>query len=326
MSNKLFEAAADILAGSKKSAPGMSPEKLDGEVVDLGGPTPQNSKPTDDSNKIAATKAAKSAAAPKTHPSDASGKVQEEEIAEEDMIAEDVYEMFGDENISEEFKSKVSTIFEARVHDRVSQIQEEMDEKYSSMLEEAIDMVKVDLTEKVNDYLSYVVEQWIEDNEIAIERGLRTEITEEFIGGLRNLFAEHYIDVPDEKVDLVEELASKVEELEESLNEEVERGMFYKKELIEAKKNEVLFIVTEGLTDTQAEKVRTLAESVDFSTEEEYAEKLGTIVENYFPSHVKQADETQFQDQIEEEVQRPAGYVDPFVAAVTQSISKTLVK
>jgi len=329
MSNKLFEAAADILANSKKSAPGMSPEKLDGEVVDLGGPTPENSKPTDDSNKIAATKAAKSATAPKTHPSAASGKIdkfQEEELVEDDMIAEDVYEMFGDENISEEFKSKVSTIFEARVHDRVSQIQEEMDEKYASMLEDALEMVKVDLTEKVNDYLSYVVEQWIEDNEIAIERGLRTEITEEFIGGLRNLFAEHYIDVPDEKVDLVEELASKVEELEESLNEEVERGMFYKKELIEAKKNEVLYFVTEGLTDTQAEKVRTLAESVDFSTEEEYAEKLGTIVENYFPSHVKQADETQFQEQIEEDVQQHRGYVDPYVAAVTQSISKTLVK
>ena len=150
-------------------------------------------------------------------------------------------------------------------------------------------------------------------------------ITEEFIGGMRNLFAEHYIDVPDEKVDLVEELASKVEELEQNLNEEIERGMYYKKELIESKKNEVLYFVTEGLTDTQAEKVRSLAESVEFSTEEEYAEKLGTIVENYFPSHVKQADESQFQEQIEEEAQ-PSGYVDPFVAAVTQSISKTLIK
>jgi len=321
MSNKLFEAAADILAGSKKSAPGMSPEKLGDEVVDLGGPTPLNSKPTDDSNKIDATKAAKSAAAPTTHPFSATGKVQEEEDYVENVIAEDVNAIFGDENISEEFKTKVSTIFEARVADRVSQITEEIDTHYTAMLEEAIDLVKSDLTEKVNDYLSYVVEQWIEDNEIAIERGLRTEITEEFIGGLRNLFAEHYIDVPDEKVDLVEELASKVEELEGSLNEEIERGMFYKKELIESKKNEVLHIVTEGLTDTQSEKVRSLAESVEFSTEEEYANKISTIVENYFPSNVKQADESQFQEQINEDAQ-PTGYVDPFVAAVTQTISK----
>lgn len=313
MSNKLFEAAADILAGSKKSAPGMPPEKLDGSIVDLGGPTPTNSKPDDDSNKIDATKAAKSASAPKTHPSDASGKIQE-----------DINDMFDDETISEEFRTKVSTIFEARVLDRVSQIQEEMDAQYTSMLEEAIGLVKDDLTEKVNDYLSYVVEQWIEENEIAIERGLRTEITEEFIGGLRNLFAEHYIDVPDEKIDLVEELASKVEAMEASLNEEIERGMYYKKELNESKKNEVLYFVTESLTDTQAEKVRTLAESVEFSTEEDYATKIATIVENYFPSHVKQADETQFQEQIEEAA--PTGYVDPYVAAVTKSISKTLIK
>lgn len=324
MSNKLFEAAADILAGSKKSAPGMSPEKLDGSVVDLGGPTPTNSKPTDDSNKISATKAAKSATAPKTHPSDASGKVQEETEEESHAITEDIDAMFGDETISEEFRTKVSTIFEARVHDRVSQIQETMDVQYTSMLEEAIDLVKDDLTEKVNDYLSYVVEQWIAENEIAIERGLRTEITEEFIGGLRNLFAEHYIDVPDEKIDLVEELASKVESMEASLNEEIERGMYYKRELIESKKNEVLHFMTENLTYTQAEKVRTLAESVEFSTEENYATKIATIVENYFPSHVKQADESQFQERIEEEV--ATGYIDPYVAAVSKTISKTLIK
>ena len=324
MSNKLFEAAADILAGSKKSAPGMSPEKLDGSVVDLGGPTPTNSKPGDDSNKINATKAAKSASAPKTHPSAASGKVQEETDEESTAITEDIDAMFGDETISEEFRTKVSTLFEARVLDRVSQIQEDMDAQYTTMLEEAIDLVKDDLTEKVNDYLSYVVEQWIAENEIAIERGLRTEITEEFIGGLRNLFAEHYIDVPDEKIDLVEELASKVESMEASLNEEIERGMYYKRELVESKKNEVLYFMTEDLTDTQAEKVRTLAESVEFSTEEDYATKLATIVENYFPSHVKQATESQFQEQIEEEA--VTGYIDPYVAAVTKTISKTLNK
>ena len=230
-SNKLFEAAADILAGSKSSAPSMPPQKLDGEVVDLGGPTPTNSKPDDDSNKIDATKAAKSATAPTTKPSNASGttvdSLKKEETEEEQTVfAEDINSIFADDStISEEFKSKVSTIFEARVQDRITQIAEETEARYAGMLEEAVEAVKTDLTEKVNDYLSYVVEQWIADNEIAIESGLRAELTEDFIAGLRNLFAEHYIDVPAEKVDLVEELATKVEELEGKLNEEIERGI-----------------------------------------------------------------------------------------------------
>jgi urease accessory protein UreF len=116
------------------------------------------------------------------------------------------------------------------------------------MLEEAVEEIKSDLTEKVDDYLNYVVEQWMADNEIAVESGLRAELTEEFIAGLRNLFAEHYIDVPTEKVDLVDELATKVEELEEKLNEEIERGMSFAKALVESRKNEVTREVTDGLT------------------------------------------------------------------------------
>ena len=145
----------------------------------------------------------------------------------------------------------------------------------------------------------YVVEQWIADNEIAIETGLRSELTEDFISGLRNLFAEHYIDVPAEKVDLVEELASKVEELEGQLNEEIERGIETKKSLVESRKVEITREVTEGLTATQVEKIKSLAESVDFSTEEEYKEKLETIRENYFPSGVKKADEEQLHEQVD---------------------------
>ena len=234
--NKLMEAAADILASSKGKN-GAPMEKMQGtEVEDLGGPTPQNSKPDDDSNKIHAGKGAKSAVAPTTKPSDASAKMENEELDGEvisekshDMeekkemmkkkMKEDVDALFADDStISEEFKSKVSTIFEARVEDRVTQIEEEIETRYAGMLEEAVESVKADLTEKVDDYLSYVVEQWMEENQIAIESGLRAELTEDFIGGLRNLFAEHYIDVPAEKVDLVDELAGKVEELEGKLN------------------------------------------------------------------------------------------------------------
>lgn len=337
--NKLFEAAADILARSKSSAPAEAMPKLDGEgYEDLGGPTPENSKPDDDSNKIHAGKSAKEAPKPTTKPSAASAKMEEAEtedevIAEEDtetlsqdlkdQVQEDIEAMFADDStISESFKTKATTIFEARVYDRVNQIQEEIETRYAGMLEEAIDAVKTELTEQVDDYLNYVVEHWIEENQIAIEKGLRSELTEDFIAGLRNLFAEHYIDVPEDKVDLVEELAVKVETLEGQLNEEIERGISYKKALVESTKNEILHIVCEGLTTTQVEKVRSLVESAEFSTAEEYAEKLETIRENYFPSGVKKAEENQLHEEILNDGTTKAQYIDPFVAAVTNNISK----
>ena len=344
--NKLMEAAAEILAGSKKSAPAMPPQKLDAEIVDLGGPTPENSKPDDNSNKLDVTKSAKPAAAPATKPSDASGKTvdslkKEQTEAEGDVVSEeqidekkswkgkmkeDVDALFADDStISEDFKGRVATIFEARVQDRVSQIEEEIETKYASMLEEAVDSIKADLTEKVDDYLNYVVEQWLADNEIAIESGLRAELTEDFIAGLRNLFAEHYIDVPAEKVDLVDELATKVEELEGKLDEEIERGIEYKKALTEAVKQEITRVVCEGLTDTQSEKVKSLAESVEFSTEDEYKAKIETIRENYFPSGVKKADETQLHEKVEDAEVEKKSIADPFVAAVSQAISKTKI-
>jgi hypothetical protein len=339
-SNKLFEAAAEILAGSKGKN-GMPMEKMQGtEVEDLGGPTPQNSKPDGDSNKIQAGKGAKSAVAPTTKPSDASAKMEDEELDGEvifekshdmeekkmkmkERMKEDVDALFADDStISEEFKSKVSTIFEARVEDRVAQIEEEIETHYAGMLEEAVQTIKDDLTEKVDDYLNYVIEQWMEENQIAIESGLRSEMTEEFISGLRNLFAEHYIDVPAEKIDLVSELATKVEELESSLNEEIERGIQIKKSLIESHKTEVVHVVCEGLTATQVEKIKSLAESVEFSTEEEYKNKLETIRENYFPSGTKRADENQLHEELGD-VEDKKVSSDPFVNAVAQAISKT---
>jgi hypothetical protein len=340
--NQLMEAAAEILAGSKSKATGMPPQKLEGEVVDLGGPTPQNSKPDDESNKIHTTKAAKSATAPTTKPSDASpdtqlrmNKEEDESAEDEEMIdseeefqnsiKEDVDAIFADETISEDFRSKVSTIFEARVNDRVLQIQEELEGHYASMLEEAVESIKNELTEKVDDYLNYVVEQWMNENELAIESGLRAELSEEFIAGLRNLFAEHYIDVPAEKVDLVDELAGKVEELESKLNEEIEQNIQFAKAIVESRKLEVTREVCEGLTTTQFEKIKSLAESVDFSTEEEYKEKVETIRENYFPSGVKKADAQQLHEQVEDTGEKKV-IADPFVAAVSQAISKTKIQ
>jgi hypothetical protein len=193
------------------------------------------------------------------------------------------------------------------------------------MLDEAVESVKEDLTEKVNDYLSYVVEQWIADNEIAIESGLRSELTEDFISGLRNLFAEHYIDVPAEKVDLVEELASKVEELESKLNEEIEYGIDLRKSLVESRKVEIAHEVTEGLTATQVEKIKSLAESVDFSTEGEYKDKLETIRENYFPSGIKKANVSQLQEKVEDGTPEKSGSADPYVQSVMNALTKQKV-
>lgn len=351
--NKLMEAAAEILAGSKKSAPGMPMQKPEGaSVVDMGGPTPQDSKPQGDSNKIDATKGAKSATAPTTKSSAASSDTQNkpaggkttmredeehdeeliDEVEDADAIAEfkarmkeDVNALFGDDQtISEDFKSKAATIFEARVIDRVTQIQEDMESQYASMLEEAVETIKSDLTEKVDDYLNYVVEQWMEENQIAIESGLRSEITEDFIAGLRNLFAENYINVPEDKVDLVEELASKVEELETKLNEEIETNIEYKKALTEAIKEQLTLEVCDGLTATQVEKIKALAESVDFSTEEEFTEKLETLRENYFPSGIQKAKVSHLQEQFEETEEKKVIH-DPFISAVSQAISKTKI-
>ena len=218
--NKLMEAAAEILAGSKSSAPGMPMPKLShdtpgnsGTPEDLGGPTPQNNKYNDDSNKLTNKASAKSASAPTTKPSAATNNVQlgdgklklgtgtatmesteedeemiDDETSVEEMKAqmkEDVASLFADDkNISEDFKAKAATIFEARVFDRVAQIQEQMESEYAGMLAEAVEEIKAELTEKVDDYLNYVVEQWMDDNEIAIESGLRSEITEDYIAGL----------------------------------------------------------------------------------------------------------------------------------------------
>ena len=323
MANQLLEAAAEILANSKKSAPSDSPKKPEGEVQDLGGDTPEKHA---DSNVKNAT--GTKAVAPTTKSSAASSKMEETEVDGE-VVAEDlsadIDAIFGDENISEEFKSKVSTIFEARVTDRINTIKEEIETEYSSMLEEAVESIRTDLTEKVNDYLDYIVEEWMKQNEVAIEKGLRTEMVEDFIGGLRNLFAEHYIDVPAEKVDLVDELATKVEGLEDKLNEEIQRGIEYKKQLTEAKKIEVVRTVCEGLTSTQVEKIKSLAESVEFSTEEEYQEKLETIRENYFPSGMKKANASQMHEQVEDGSEKPV-IKDARMAAYASAISKTLPK
>lgn len=202
------------------------------------------------------------------------------------MMKEHVNALLAGENLSEDFRAKAETIFESAVATRVEEEVQTLEEAYAAALEEEVGKIHEQLTEKVDDYLNYVVEQWVAENEVAIETGLRTELTEEFISGLRTLFAEHYIDIPEEKVTVVESLGSKVEELELKLNEEIDRNVGLSKQLNESRKFEVLVDACEGLTHTQASKLNSLAENIEFTTADEYSRKVETLRESYFPSNV----------------------------------------
>lgn len=195
--------------------------------------------------------------------------------------------LFAGEELSEEFKAKAATIFEAAVKAKLAEELAVLEEAYAATLAEEVEKLEEQLTSNVDDYLNYVVEQWTTDNEIAIEAGLRTELTEDFISGLRNLFTEHYIDIPEDKVSVVEEMGNQVAELTEKLNEEIERNVALNKMLSESKTNEILTLACEGLTDTQADKLKTLAEGIEYSDVEEYAQKIDILKENYFSTSVK---------------------------------------
>ena len=203
-------------------------------------------------------------------------------------VKSDVEALIQGEELSEEFKEKAATIFEAavfaKVNEEVNQRVETLEEQYKNQLEETILETREEMVKKVDDYLNYVVKEWMQENELAIEKGIRSEIVEDFMVGLKNLFVEHYIDIPEEKVDLVDDLFAKVEDLEESLNKEMEKNVDMQSELKEYKKFEAIANISEDLTDVQVEKMQKLADSVDYDSEEEYAEKLQVIKENYFPA------------------------------------------
>lgn len=204
-----------------------------------------------------------------------------------EMMKEHVDALLEGEELSEDFRSKAETIFESAVYTRVNEEVAVLEEAYAQSLEEEVATIHDQLTEQVNDYLNYVVEQWVSENEVAIESGLRAELTEEFISGLRNLFTEHYMDIPEDKVDVLEGLGEKVEELEAKLNEEIERNVSLTKVIGESKQFEILVNVCDGLTTTQAEKLKTLAENVSFTSPEEYETKIVTLRERYFPQTVR---------------------------------------
>ena len=197
-------------------------------------------------------------------------------------VSDDVNALVDGEELSEEFKTKAATIFESAVKSKVRTELERIQEENDKVIEEMAEQTMTDLVEKVDDYMNYVVEQWMEDNQLAIERGLKGEIAEDFISGLKNLFEDHYIDVPDEKYDILEANLTRIEELEEKLNKQMDENIQLRKAKGELVKESMIADVANGMTDTETEKFQSLVEDVEFSDEDSYKEKLQTIKESYF--------------------------------------------
>ena len=296
-------------------------------VEDLGGPTPENYKPDDDSAKLkdpaltlAQVKDVVNAKAMKaeeaeteeevieeeeattdevvaeeetTSEEESTEVVAEEETSEEETVAEeeekydveaDVAALLQGEELSEEFQSKAKTIFETAIKTKVAEIKEELQESYATALVEELDKIKAGLTERVDSYLEYVADEWIQENQIQVEAGLKTEMTESFLEGMKSLFEEHYVTIPEEKYDVLNSMVDKLDEMESKLNEQIDRNVALNRRLAESNADGIFTAVAEGLADTQKEKLATLAENVEFESETDYREKLETLKESYFPS------------------------------------------
>jgi len=316
---------------------------------DLGGPTPENSKPTDDSNKLSTpgktlaqvrnvvNKGAKPAEPMKGLNSGDEVEVKddqeivaedevatdevvaeeetstetvvaeeetteeevvsEEETSEEEVVAEEQIEeekidveedlnaLIAGEELSEEFTNKARTIFEAAIRSKVDIIKEELTEAYESQLVEEVNVIKEALTERLDSYLEYVAQEWVEENHLVIENGLKTEMTESFLEGMKSLFEEHYVTIPDEKYDVLNSMVEKLDEMEDKLNEQIDKNVSLNKRLAESTADVIFAEVTEGLALSQREKLQSLAEKIEFESETDYREKLETLRESYFPSN-----------------------------------------
>ena len=244
-------------------------------------------------------------------------------------LSADVNALLEGENLSDDFKAKATTIFEAAVNSKVQTISEQLQGELTEQFEIAVDKIKEELAEQVDGYLNYMVEQWMKDNELAIESGLRSEIVEEFISKLRNLFIESYIDIPEDKVDVIGELTGKVEEIETKLDEEIKVNVQLTKQINDYKKLQAIHEACVGLSQTQVEKLKSLAEGVEYTTDEEFADKLVTIKGSYFPESKTKApsnDTLNEEVQIEEDPAKPVKSSDPAMELYAKTISKTLVR
>ena len=307
-------------------------------VVDLGGPTPENYRPDDDSAKLktpslaqvkdVVNKGAKSADTMPAGVKEESEEVEEdqeivseaetteeevvseEETTEEEVVAEatdeteeevqeeteaefsvdeDVAALFSGEELSEEFQDKARTIFETAIKSKVEEVKEQIQVQYQAQLVEEVAAVKTELTERVDSYLEYVAQEWLEENQLAIEHGLKTEMTESFLNGMKGLFEDHYVSIPEEKYDVIESMVDKLDEMESKLNEQIDKNVALNKRLAESTADVIFAEVAEGLAVTQKEKLASLAENVEFDSEETYREKLVTLKNSYFSENATSA-------------------------------------
>ena len=325
---------------TKNAAPGEPMQKLTtggtpATYEDLGGPTPENSRPDDDSNKLATpgaslkqvrdvvnkgAKPAETAKGMKEEETEVEVEedqeivseeetteeevVSEEETTEEEVVAEttedseeaiveeevidveeDINALISGEELSEEFQEKARTIFEAAIRTKIAEIKEEMKSEYENSLVEEVAAVKAELSERTDAYLEYVADEWISENQLAVEHGLKTEMTESFLSGMRGLFEDHYVTIPEEKYDVIHSMVEKLDEMEDKLNEQINKNVALNKRLSESVADVILADVSEGLALSQKEKLASLAENVEFESESNYREKLATLRDSYFSAN-----------------------------------------
>ena len=324
--------SADPMPKLSLTTPGQT-----GSYEDLGGPTPENSKPDDDSNKLKTpgttlkqVKDIVSKGAKPADPMPAGMKEEEEvegdvvaetEVSEDEVVSEeeateteetqevvaeeetteeeteeeiveeeidieaDVKALLEGEELSEEFQNKAKTIFEAAIKSKLADVRESVKAEYEEQLVEEVAAIKSELEERVDSYLEYVADEWMTDNQIAVESGLKSEMTDSFLTGMKSLFEEHYVSVPEDKYDVIESMVDKLDEMEGKLNEQIEKNVALNRRLAESSADVVFGEVTEGLAASQKEKLATLVENVEFESETDYREKLVTLKESYFPSN-----------------------------------------
>ena len=332
-----------IKSAVNKDAVPAEPTPLKNDAEDLGKAVV---KPTDPDGQTAVDKVkkvsdqvnkdAKDGSLPKDHKpagmKEEEAEIEGEEIAEDKEestemnidLSDDVKALVStDADLSEEFKEKAATIFETAVKTRIQEQVKVIEAQYEKKLSEETETIKEAMTEKVDSYLNYVVEEWMKENELAVERGIRTEIAEDFITGLKSLFKEHYIDVPEEKYNVLDDLTNQTKDLESKLNEQIEKNVNLTKEVSDLQKRETIAEVSEDLTDTETEKFVSMAENVEFDSAEKFKEKLETIKESYFPKTKSEVAEENSVDSVAANEPAVEASSDA-MAAYTAAISKNL--
>ena len=341
---KEVEAVEEQKNAANKDAAPAEPTHLKNDAEDLGAPVvkPTDSNP-DATKKVSkvsdqVNKDAKDGSLPKDQ-KPSGMKEEEAEVKGEEKIAEDTKEestemnidlsddvkalVSTDADLSEEFKEKAATIFETAVKTRIQEQVKVLEAQYEDKLSKESETIKEAMTEKVDSYLNYVVEEWMKENELAVERGIRTEIAEDFITGLKDLFKEHYIDVPEEKYNVLDDLTNQTKDLESKLNEQIEKNVNLSKEVSDLHKREAIAEVSEDLTDTETEKFISMAENVEFESAEKFKEKLETIKESYFPKTKSEVAEENSVDSVAANEPAVEASSDA-MAAYTAAISKNL--